>query len=63
MVQDIHLYVPEHLLDDAERLVPVLKHDPALAVMGRVNRSVVLRLALQEGLAVLKQRYASAPNS
>jgi hypothetical protein len=63
MVQPIHLHVPEHLLDEAERLVPVLKRDPDLAVMGRMSRALVLRLALQKGLEVLKRTYEPAANS
>ncbi len=63
MVQTVHLHVPEPLLDKAQQLVPVLARDPELAVMGRMSRALVLRLALQKGLDVLQQTYAPAPNS
>jgi hypothetical protein len=63
MPQDVHLQLPEHLLKEAERLVPVLAHQREFAVMGRMSRALVLRLALQQGLEVLKRTYESAPNS
>ena len=63
MVQDVHLHVPEHLLQEAQRLVPVLARDPELAVMGRMSRALVLRLALQKGLEVLRQTYEPASDS
>lgn len=44
------------LLDRVEALVPVLADDPAFAAW-RINKSSVLRLALQEGLARL-EKYA-----
>jgi hypothetical protein len=63
MTQNVHLQLPEHLLKEAERLVPVLARDADLAVMGRMSRALVLRLALQKGLEVLKRTYEPAPNS
>jgi len=48
MHQDVHLHVPEHLLDEAQRLVPVLARNAELALMGRMSRALVLRLALQK---------------
>ncbi len=63
MVQNIHLQLPEHLLKEAERLVPVLARDADLAVMGRMSRALVLRLAVQKGLEVLKRTYEPAPHS
>jgi hypothetical protein len=63
MTQNVHLQLPEHLLKEAERLVPVLARDADLAVMGRMSRALVLRLAVQKGLDVLKRTYEPAPNS
>lgn len=63
MSQDVHLQVPERLLEEARRLVPVLARDAELAVMGRMSRALVLRLALQKGLEVLKHTYEPAANS
>jgi hypothetical protein len=63
MTQSVHLQLPEHLLKEAERLVPVLAHQTDLAIMGRISRALVLRLALQKGLDVLKQTYEPAPHS
>ena len=63
MHQDVHLHVPEHLLEEAQRLVPVLARDAELAVMGRMSRALVLRLALQKGLEVLKRTYEPAAHS
>jgi hypothetical protein len=63
MPQDVHLQLPEHLLKEAERLVPVLARDAELAVMGRISRALVLRLALQKGLEVLQRTYEPAPDS
>jgi hypothetical protein len=63
MTQNVHLQLPEHLLKEAERLVPVLARDADLAVMGRMSRALVLRLAVQKGLDVLRRTYEPAPNS
>jgi hypothetical protein len=63
MTQDVHLQLPEHLLKEAERLVPVLARETDLAVMGRISRALVLRLAVQKGLEVLKRTYEPAANS
>jgi hypothetical protein len=63
MTHNVHLQLPEHLLKEAERLVPVLARDADLAVMGRMSRALVLRLALQKGLEVLKRTYEPMPNS
>ncbi len=63
MHQDVHLHVPEYLLEEAQRLVPVLARNTDLALMGRMSRALVLRLALQKGLEVLKRTYEPAPIS
>lgn len=47
------------LLDDADELVPMLADDPELStVAGGANRSAVLRLALVEGLKLLRRRWS-----
>jgi hypothetical protein len=63
MTQNVHLQLPEPLLKEAERLVPVLARNTDLAVMGRMSRALVLRLAVQKGLEVLKRTYEPASNS
>ena len=48
--------LPTTLLDRADELVDALRDDPTLAMMGKMTRSKVLRLALNEGLAILERR-------
>lgn len=45
------------ILQEADELVPVLRQDAKLRASGRVSRSSVLRLALLEGMAVLRKTY------
>ena len=51
--------LPALLLTRADALIDKLHADPSLAMMGKMTRSKVLRLALSEGLQILEERYAS----
>ena len=53
------LRLPRQLLEQAERLVPVLADHPAIFGYGRISKAAVIRLALAEGLKTLEQRYGS----
>lgn len=53
----VNLRIPTASLKRAADLVAALGDDPAVAGLGAVNRSVVLRSAIAEGLAVLESRY------
>ncbi len=55
----VMLRLPPAQLRRADALVRRVAKDPAVTVVGRVSRSLVLRLALQEGLATLEQRYGA----
>lgn len=55
----VSIRVHARLLADADALVPMLADDPELAtIAGGANRSAVMRLALVEGLKVLRRRWA-----
>jgi DNA-binding XRE family transcriptional regulator len=54
----ITLRLPVDDLDRADELVPLLEQVPHLRA-ARVSRSLVLRLALYEGLAVLEKQYGA----
>lgn len=56
----VTLRLPADLLRRADALVPVLAKDDATSVLaGMITRSVVLRLAVAEGLQVLEKRHGS----
>ena len=55
----VMLRLTPELLHRAEALVRRVAKDPDVTVVGRVSRSLVFRLAIQEGLAVLERRYSS----
>lgn len=55
----VSLRVHTRLIADADALVPLLAEDAELAtIAGGANRSAVLRLALVEGLKVLRRRWS-----
>ena len=49
--------IPEELLEEARVLIAPMNEDRKLALRGKVTIGDVMRLALVEGLKVLKQRY------
>jgi hypothetical protein len=54
----VTLRLPADLLRRADALVPALGRDGRTAVLaGMITRSVVLRLALAEGLQILEARH------
>ena len=57
------LRLPTHFYDRADALVPIMDRDPAVNKYGRVLRSTVLRLAIDEGLAQLEKKYGLAQNA
>jgi hypothetical protein len=54
------LRIPESALEEAKALMPFLDRDRAMIARGRITLSDVLRMAVMEGLEVLKVRYATA---
>ena len=48
---------PAGTTERAEALMPVIGAAPQFVAIGKVTKSMVLRLALMEGLAVLEKRY------
>jgi hypothetical protein len=51
--------LPEHLLDEAADLVPLVQADPVLGnAVGTVTMVHVVRIALQRGLASLRADLA-----
>jgi hypothetical protein len=59
----ITLRLPEKLLERVEELVPYVAADLEFASMGRVSRSQVLRIAVFQGLNVLRHRYGLGTGS
>jgi hypothetical protein len=53
--------LPEEILDEAKALVDGMNQDSQLTIRGKVVLADVLRLALREGLATLRQRYITEP--
>ena len=49
--------LPAELLQRADELIESLQDDPALSMMGKMTRSKVLRLALNEGLKSLEMEH------
>jgi hypothetical protein len=52
----VTLRLPRAMLERADALIPKLRHDDELMMIGRVSRSIILRLALLRGLEVLENR-------
>lgn len=57
----ITLRVPQALLDRADALIERLARDEEAVLLGRVSRSIVLRLALLRGLEQLEARHVVTP--
>jgi len=55
--QQISVWVMAGDLTKADKLVPKLGRDPAVANVGKVTRSTVLRIALSRGLEALTKEY------
>ena len=53
--------LPASLLQRADALIDSLQGSPSLAMMGKMTRSKVLRLALSEGLEQLEAQYKLRP--
>lgn len=45
------------IIEEADGLIPILQQDTRLRAGGRISRSTVLRLAVLEGMAVLRKTY------
>jgi hypothetical protein len=57
----ITLRLPQALLDRADQLIDRLSRDEEAVLLGRVSRSIVLRLALLRGLEQLEGQHGVAP--
>ncbi|MCG8555201.1 MAG: hypothetical protein MJD61_07920 [Proteobacteria bacterium] len=54
----VTLRLPKSLVERADRLIPQLRDDDQMMVVGRVSRSIVLRLAVLRGLESLERGLA-----
>jgi len=54
----VTLRLPQSLVDRADALTDALARDEEALLLGRVSRSIVLRLALLRGLEVLESQVA-----
>lgn len=57
----VTLRLPKSLVERADALIPQLREDEQMVVVGRVSRSIVLRLAVLKGLAALEEQVSAAP--
>jgi hypothetical protein len=55
----ITLRLPQSLVDRADKLIDQLARDEEALLLGRVSRSIVLRLAVLRGIEVLEAQVAS----
>jgi hypothetical protein len=59
----ITLRLPQALLDRADQLIDRLSRDEEAVLLGRVSRSIVLRLALLRGLEQLEGQHGVTPSA
>jgi hypothetical protein len=59
----ITLRLPQALLDRADQLIDRLSRDEEAVLLGRVSRSIVLRLALLRGLEQLEGQHGVTPST
>ena len=57
----ITLRLPQSLVDRADTLINQLAEDEEALLLGRVSRSIVLRLAILRGLETLEAQVANKP--
>jgi hypothetical protein len=56
----VTLRLPKALLQRADALIPALRSNSEIFVVGRLSRSVVLRLAVLKGLEVMESAAPKA---
>lgn len=54
--------IPAALMADVEALMPLLAEVGEIRALGRFSQTLVVRLAVVEGLKVLRERYAPDPD-
>ena len=54
--------IPAALMAEVEKLEPLLSEAPEIRAMGRFSQTLIVRLAVVEGLKVLRERYAPDPD-
>jgi hypothetical protein len=57
----VTLRLPKSLLQRADALIPMLRSNSEIFVVGRLSRSVVLRLAVLRGLEAMETSTPKAP--
>jgi hypothetical protein len=57
----VTLRLPKSLLQRADALIPTLRANSEIFVVGRLSRSVVLRLAVLRGLEAMESSMAKVP--
>jgi hypothetical protein len=57
----VTLRLPKSLLQRADALIPTLRSNSDIFVVGRLSRSVVLRLAVLRGLEAMETTAPKAP--
>lgn len=49
--------IPQDLARRIDKLKPKLEKDPAIRILGKVNRSMIVRLVLLRGVEALEAQY------
>jgi hypothetical protein len=57
----VTLRLPQSMIDRADALLDRLARDEEAVLLGRVSRSIVLRLAVLRGLEQLEAEHATSP--
>ena len=57
----VTLRLPKSLLQRADALIPALRANSEIFVVGRLSRSVVLRLAVLRGLEAMESNVSKLP--
>ena len=59
----VTLRLPKTLVERADALIPRMRDDDQMIVVGRVSRSIVLRLAVLKGLEALEREAGPIPKT
>ena len=59
----VTLRLPQSLVDRADALIAKLRDDDQMLMVGRVSRSIVLRLSVLKGLEALEEQVAESTST
>lgn len=59
----VTLRLPQSLVDRADALIPKLRDDDQMLMVGRISRSIVLRLSVLKGLEALEAQVEESSSN